>query len=123
MPKIDVSVGELFDKLSILEIKKAKGLDVDVELEKLSDVYQEKYNSTISKFLFIHLKELNSSLWLIEDAKRKLEKQKNFGEDFIQYARLVYILNDQRARIKREIDNVWNSEIKEKKSHDGITSQ
>ena len=123
MPKIDVSVGELFDKLSILEIKKGKGLEVNLELEKLSDVYQEKYNSTISKFLFIHLKELNSSLWLIEDAKRKLEKQKNFGEDFIQYARLVYILNDQRARIKREIDNVWNSEIKEKKSHDGITSQ
>ena len=119
MPKIDVSVGELFDKLSILEIKKGKGLEVNLELEKLSDVYQEKYNSTISKFLFIHLKELNSSLWLIEDAKRKLEKQQNFGEDFIQYARLVYILNDQRARIKRDIDNVWNSEIKEKKSHDG----
>ena len=123
MPKIDVSVGELFDKLSILEIKKGKGLEVNLELEKLSDVYQEKYNSVISKFLFIHLKELNSSLWLIEDAKRKLEKQQNFGEDFIQYARLVYILNDQRARIKREIDNVWNSEIKEKKSHDGVTSQ
>ena len=123
MPKIDVSVGELFDKLSILEIKKAKGLEVNLELEKLSDVYQEKYNNTISKFLFVHLKELNSSLWLIEDSKRKLEKQQNFGEDFIQYARLVYILNDQRARIKREIDNVWNSEIKEKKSHDGITSQ
>ncbi len=123
MPKIDVSVGELFDKLSILEIKKAKGLEVNLELEKLSDVYQEKYNNVISKFLFVHLKELNSSLWLIEDSKRKLEKQQNFGEDFIQYARLVYILNDQRARIKREIDNVWNSEIKEKKSHDGITSQ
>ena len=73
--------------------------------------------------MFVHLKELNSSLWLIEDSKRKLEKQQNFGEDFIQYARLVYILNDQRARIKREIDNVWNSEIKEKKSHDGIASQ
>ena len=123
MPKIDVSVGELFDKLSILEIKKAKGLEVNLELEKLSDVYQEKYNSTISKFLFIHLKELNSSLWLIEDTKRKLEKEQNFHDDFIQYARLVYILNDHRARIKREIDNVWNSEIKEKKSHDGITSQ
>ena len=123
MPKIDVSVGELFDKLSILEIKKAKGLEVNLELEKLSDVYQEKYNNVISKFLFVHLKELNSSLWLIEDSKRKLEKQQNFGEDFIQYARLVYILNDHRARIKREIDNVWNSEIKEKKSHDGITSQ
>ena len=52
MPKIDVSVGELFDKLSILEIKKSKGLDVDIELEKLSDVYQEKYNNVISKFLF-----------------------------------------------------------------------
>ena len=123
MPKIDVSVGELFDKLSILEIKKAKGLEVNLELEKLSDVYQEKYNNVISKFLFVHLKELNSSLWLIEDSKRKLEKQQNFGEDFIQYARLVYILNDQRARIKREIDNVWNSEITEKKSHDGIPSQ
>ena len=123
MPKIDVSVGELFDKLSILEIKKAKGLEVNLELEKLSDVYQEKYNNVISKFLFVHLKELNSSLWLIEDTKRKLEKEQNFHDDFIQYARLVYILNDHRARIKREIDNVWNSEIKEKKSHDGITSQ
>ena len=49
MPKIDVSVGELFDKLSILEIKKAKGLEVNLELEKLSDVYQEKYNNVISK--------------------------------------------------------------------------
>ena len=118
MPKIDVSVGELFDKLSILEIKKAKGLDVDIELKGLSDAYQE-YNNTISRYLYIHLKELNSSLWLIEDAKRKLEKEQNFHDDFIQYARLVYILNDQRARIKRDIDNVWNSEIKEKKSHDG----
>ena len=117
MPKIDVSVGELFDKLSILEIKKAKGLDVDIELRGLSDAYQE-YNSVISRYLYIHLKELNSSLWLIEDAKRKLEKEQNFHDDFIQYARLVYILNDQRARIKRDIDNVWNSEIKEKKSHD-----
>tara|TARA_B100001989_G_scaffold101141_1_gene70763 strand:+ start:925 stop:1293 length:369 start_codon:yes stop_codon:yes gene_type:complete len=118
MPKIDVSVGELFDKLSILEIKKAKGLDVDIELRGLTDAYQE-YNNTISRYLYIHLKELNSSLWLIEDAKRKLEKEQNFHDDFIQYARLVYILNDQRARIKRDIDNVWNSEIKEKKSHDG----
>ena len=122
MPKIDVSVGELFDKLSILEIKKAKGLDVDIELRGLTDAYQE-YNNTISRYLFTHLKELNSSLWLIEDTKRKLEKEQNFHDDFIQYARLVYILNDHRARIKREIDNVWNSEIKEKKSHDGITSQ
>lgn len=122
MPKIDVSVGELFDKLSILEIKKAKGLDVDIELNKLSDAYQE-YNNVISRYLFTHLKELNSSLWDIEDTKRKLEKEQNFHDDFIQYARLVYILNDHRARIKREIDNVWNSEIKEKKSHDGITSQ
>ena len=122
MPKIDVSVGELFDKLSILEIKKAKGLDVDDELDKLSNAYQE-YNTVISRYLFTHLKELNSSLWLIEDTKRKLEKEQNFHDDFIQYARLVYILNDHRARIKREIDNVWNSEIKEKKSHDGITSQ
>ena len=117
MPKIDVSVGELFDKLSILEIKKAKGLDVDVELNKLSNAYQE-YNTVISRYLFTHLKELNSSLWLIEDTKRKLEKEQNFHDDFIQYARLVYILNDHRTRIKREIDNVWNSEIKEKKSHD-----
>ena len=55
MPKIDVSVGELFDKLSILEIKKAKGLDVDVELNKLSNAYQE-YNTVISRYLFTHLK-------------------------------------------------------------------
>ena len=122
MPKIDVSVGELFDKLSILEIKKAKGLDVDIELDKLRSDYQQ-YNNIISKYLFIHLKEINSSLWLIEDKKRNFEKQKVFKQDFIQYARLVYILNDHRARLKREIDNVWNSEITEKKSHDGIPSQ
>lgn len=122
MPKIDVSVGELFDKLSILEIKKAKGLDVDIELDKLSSEYQQ-YNNIISKYLFIHLKEINSSLWLIEDKKRNFEKQKVFKQDFIQYARLVYILNDHRARLKKEIDNVWNSEITEKKSHDGIPSQ
>ena len=122
MPKIDVSVGELFDKLSILEIKKAKGLDVDIELDKLSSDYQQ-YNNIISKYLFIHLKEINSSLWLIEDKKRNFEKQKVFKQDFIQYARLVYILNDHRARLKKEIDNVWNSEITEKKSHDGIPSQ
>ena len=122
MPKIDVSVGELFDKLSILEIKKAKGLDVDIELDKLSSEYQQ-YNNVISKYLFIHLKEINSSLWLIENKKRNFEKQKVFKQDFIQYARLVYILNDHRARLKREIDNVWNSEITEKKSHDGIPSQ
>ena len=122
MPKIDVSVGELFDKLSILEIKKTKGLDVDIELDKLSSEYQQ-YNNIISKYLFIHLKEINSSLWLIEDKKRNFEKQKVFKQDFIQYARLVYILNDHRARLKREIDNVWNSEITEKKFHDGIPSQ
>ena len=122
MPKIDVSVGELFDKLSILEIKKSKGLDVDIELDKLSSEYQQ-YNNIISKYLFIHLKEINSSLWLIEDKKRNFEKQKGFKQDFIQYARLVYILNDHRARLKKEIDNVWNSEITEKKSHDGIPSQ
>ena len=60
MPKINVSVGELFDKLSILEIKKAKGLDVDIELKGLSEAYQ-KYNSVISRYLYVHLKELNSS--------------------------------------------------------------
>ena len=122
MPKIDVSVGELFDKLSILEIKKSKGLDVDIELDKLSSEYQQ-YNNIISKYLFFNLKEINSSLWLIEDKKRNFEKQKVFKQDFIQYARLVYILNDHRARLKKEIDNVWNSEITEKKSHDGIPSQ
>ena len=120
MPKIDVSVGELFDKLSRLDTQKSSGLDVDVDLNKLSDAYQE-YNNVISRYLFTHLKELNSSLWDIEDTKRKLEKEQNFHDDFIQYARLVYILNDHRASIKRKIDNVWNSKIKEKKSHDGIT--
>ena len=122
MPKIDVSVGELFDKLSILEIKKSKGLDVDIELDKLSSEYQQ-YNNIISKYLVSHLQEINSALWLIEEKKRNFEKQKVFKQDFIQYARLVYILNDHRARLKKEIDNVWNSEITEKKSHDGIPSQ
>ena len=119
MPKVDVSVGELFDKLSILEIKASKGLDVDTEKQKLLDVYQE-YNNTLTRYLYIHLKEVNSSLWLIEEKKRSLEKEQIIHDDFIHYARLVYILNDHRARLKKEIDKVCNSEIREKKSHDGI---
>ena len=75
--KVDVSVGELFDKLSILEIKASKGLDVDTEKQKLLDVYQE-YNNTLTRYLYIHLKEVNSSLWLIED-KKKFRKRTKFS--------------------------------------------
>ena len=122
MPKIEISVGELFDKCSILEIKKEKGLDVDVELDKVSPIYYE-YAGIITNHLYYLLKEINLYLWDIEDKKRKFEKEKKFEKDFIEYARLVYILNDERARVKRLIDNICKSEITEKKSHDGITSQ
>lgn len=119
MPKIEISVGELFDKCSILEIKKEKGLDVDVELDKVSPIYY-KYAGIITNHLYYLLKEINLYLWDIEDKKRNFEKEKKFEKDFIEYARLVYILNDERARVKRLIDNICKSEITEKKSHDGI---
>ena len=121
---VEVSVGELLDKISILEIKKEKISD----LESLKIINSEylvlkkelkkniKINSEID-LLFDSLKEINSKLWLIEDDKRMCEKNSDFGEKFIKLSRDVHFLNDKRAKIKLEINNHTGSKIKEVKQY------
>ena len=121
---VEVSIGELLDKISILEIKQGKikdpeklkfinnehsilknQLDKNVKSDnKLNDLYQS-------------LKEINSKLWVIEDDKRQCEKEKDFGEKFIKLSRDVHFLNDDRAKIKLEINNHTGSVIKEIKEY------
>ena len=121
---VEVSIGELLDKISILEIKKEKikdteklkfinnehsilknQLDKNVKSDdKLNDLYQS-------------LKDINSKLWVIEDDKRQCEKDKDFGEKFVKLSRDVHFLNDDRAKIKLEINNHTGSIIKEIKEY------
>jgi hypothetical protein len=121
----EISAGELFDKITILEIKKVKILDK----EKLIDVEKEliSLNDTVGKFIpdpskiskhINDLKEINFKLWNIEDGKRAAEKEKNFDSKFIELARNVYKLNDERAKIKLAINKALGSNIKEVKSYE-----
>ena len=120
----EISAGELIDKITILEIKKIKISDEN----KLKDVEKElaSLNKTFKKFipdpsqikpLIDKLKSINLKLWDIENGKREAEKNKDFGEKFIDLARSVYKSNDERAKIKLEINNLLGSNIKEVKSH------
>tara|TARA_Y100001936_G_C15588076_1_gene415510 strand:+ start:33 stop:422 length:390 start_codon:yes stop_codon:yes gene_type:complete len=121
---VEVSVGELLDKISILEIKKNKIKDP----EKVSFINNEhnilknqleknvKYDDKLEK-LFQDLKDVNAKLWVIEDDKRDCEKNKDFGEKFIKLSRDVHFLNDDRAKIKLEINNHTGSAIKEIKEY------
>jgi hypothetical protein len=121
----EVSAGELIDKITILEIKKEKIKNQD----KLKEIIKElsSLRSTmielipdISKVekLKHNLKEINLKLWDIEDGKRSAEKNKDFGEKFINLARNVYKFNDERAKIKLSINNILGSNIKEVKSYE-----
>ena len=121
---VEVSVGELLDKISILEIKKEKIKDNN-KLKFISDEHSilkkqldENINSDqkLSE-LFKSLKEINAKLWIIEDDKRLCEKEKNFTEKFIQLSRDVHFLNDNRAKIKLEINNYTGSKFKEIKEY------
>ena len=121
---IEVSVGELMDKISILEIKKKKIKDTE-KLKFINDEYSilkdqldknVKSNETLNS-LFQSLNEINSKLWLIEDDKRMCEKNSDFGDKFIKLSREVHILNDKRAEIKLEINNQTGSKIKEIKEY------
>ncbi len=121
---VEVSVGELLDKISILEIKKEKISDLEslkiINSEYLVLKEQLKKNIKINPEidrLFDSLKEINSKLWLIEDDKRMCEKNSNFGEKFIKLSRDVHFLNDKRAKIKLEINNHTGSKIKEVKQY------
>ena len=121
---VEVSIGELLDKLSILEIKqeKIKGTD---KLEYINDEYSVlkeqlsknvKSDEKLNK-LFNSLKEINSKLWIIEDDKRMCEKNSDFGEKFIKLSRDVHFLNDDRAKIKFQINEHTGSKIKEIKEY------
>ena len=120
----EISAGELVDKITILEIKKIKISDK----EKLKEVDKEliSLNSTMKQYIkdktnIIELKEklknINLKLWDIENEKRKAEKNNQFGKEFIELARNVYKFNDERAKLKLEINQILNSNIKEVKSH------
>ena len=121
---VEVSLGELLDKISILEIKKEKIKDA----EKLKFIINEhsilknqldkniKSDEKLNN-LYQSLKEINSKLWVIEDDKRQCEKEKDFGEKFIKLSRDVHFLNDDRAKIKLEINNHTGSTIKEIKEY------
>tara|TARA_B100001765_G_C19253262_1_gene227808 strand:- start:66 stop:455 length:390 start_codon:yes stop_codon:yes gene_type:complete len=121
---VEVSVGELLDKISILEIKKEKIKDeknlkfINDEYKILKDELDQniKSDEKLEK-LFQSLKEINSKLWIIEDDKRLCEKNSDFGEKFIKLSRDVHFLNDVRAKIKLEINNHTGSKIKEIKEY------
>jgi len=121
---VEVSVGELLDKISILEIKKEKIKDSDKlkfinnEHQILKTQYDQNVqnNEKIEK-LFESLKDINLKLWTIEDDKRLCEKEKDFGEKFIKLSRQVHFLNDDRAKIKLEINDLCGSKIKEIKEY------
>ena len=121
---VEVSVGELLDKISILEIKQGKIKDP----EKLKFINNEhailksqlekniKSDKKLNE-LYQSLKEINSKLWVIEDDKRQCEKDKDFGEKFVKLSRDVHFFNDNRAQIKLEINNYTGSTIKEIKEY------
>ena len=121
---VEVSVGELLDKISILEIKKEKIKDLE-KLKFINDEYgvlidqlnkNVKSDEKLSE-LFNSLKEINSKLWVIEDNKRLCEKNSDFGEKFIKLSRDVHFLNDDRAKLKLEVNNHTGSKIKEIKEY------
>ena len=121
---VEVSVGELLDKISILEIKKDKIKDPE-KLEYIKDelsILREEFKNNVKSdskidMLYQSLKIVNLRLWTIEDDKRKCEKEKDFTENFIKLSRDVHILNDDRAKIKLEINNHTGSKIKEIKEY------
>ena len=121
---VEVSIGELLDKISILEIKQEKIKDSD-KLKFIQDEYNvlkdQLSKSVKSDYklneLFRSLKEINSKLWVIEDDKRMCEKNSDFSEKFIKLSRDVHFLNDDRAKIKLQINNYTGSKIKEIKEY------
>ena len=121
---VEVSIGELLDKISILEIKQGKIKDAE-KLKFINNEYsilKDQLNKNIKSDdklnkLYQSLKEINSKLWVIEDDKRQCEKEKDFGEKFIKLSRDVHFLNDDRAKIKLEINNHTGSVIKEIKEY------
>ena len=121
---VEVSVGELLDKISILEIKQEKIKDPE-KLKFINEehlILKDQLNNNVKSDqklneLFESLKQINAKLWVIEDDKRQCEKDKDFTESFIKLSRDVHFLNDDRAKIKLEINNHTGSKIKEIKEY------
>tara|TARA_B100000575_G_scaffold177067_1_gene141982 strand:- start:255 stop:644 length:390 start_codon:yes stop_codon:yes gene_type:complete len=123
---VEVSVGELLDKLSILEIKKNRIKD-SIKLNFINeeyDILKKQFEKNVRiddklKDLFKELKDINNKLWDIENEKRLCEKNSDFGEVFIKTSRDIHFLNDKRGNIKLEINNHTGSKIKEIKEYTG----
>tara|TARA_B100000959_G_scaffold170629_1_gene178682 strand:- start:41 stop:430 length:390 start_codon:yes stop_codon:yes gene_type:complete len=121
---VEISVGELLDKISILKIKKEKIKDPE-KLKFIDDEYKVLKNQLDNNInsdkkldeLFESLKQINSKLWVIEDEKRMCEKNSDFGEQFVKLSRDIHFLNDDRAKIKLEINTHTGSKIKEIKQY------
>ncbi|WP_440923152.1 DUF6165 family protein [Candidatus Pelagibacter sp.] len=121
---VEVSIGELLDKISILEIKqeKIKNPEKLKFINNEHSILKDQLNMNVKSDnklndLYQSLKEINSKLWVIEDDKRQCERDKDFGEKFIKLSRDVHFLNDDRAKIKLEINNHTGSVIKEIKEY------
>lgn len=121
--KIEVSNGEILDKISILEIKKArinspeKLVNIEKEWMELWPLYEKLVTTDEVAWKYNELKSVNEQLWDIENDIREWEERYHFGDKFIQLARLVYITNDRRAKIKKDINLLSGSELMEEKSY------
>lgn len=122
---VEISIGEFFDKLTILEIKKErisnadKLLNINKELDGLNDLLtQLSFSREDAAQEVSDLKKINEALWEIEDDIREQESQKTFGDRFIELARAVYITNDKRSDIKRDINLKLGSDFVEEKSYE-----
>ena len=123
-PLIPISWGELFDKITILQIKienlqeKIALKNVKTEHDQLNTIYSSNFlKEEIAKHLFNDLKKINQKLWDIEDKIRDKERSKKFDKEFIELARNIYFTNDERSRIKRNINETFGSKIIEEKSY------
>ena len=124
LPQVPISWGELFDKITILEIKLENLREVNalknvkLEHDQLYIIYNRNFSENENaKSLITDLKIINQKLWDIEDKIRDKERSKTFNEDFIELARKVYFTNDERSRIKRNINEIFGSELIEEKSY------
>lgn len=122
--KIEVSTGEILDKFSILIIKRSNIKDdvkldnVQKEMDELLPIFNELTRDKKVFSKYVDLAEVNKRLWDIEDEIRECERYKDFGDRFIELARSVYITNDERAKIKKEINLLTNSGMVEEKSYE-----
>lgn len=121
--KIEVSIGEIVDKLSILHIKRENISDeeklknVITEYNYLLNVVEKELSISTDSGLYLELLNINKELWSIEDDIRDLERNKDFGDSFIELARSVYFTNDRRAKVKKDINLLYGSELIEEKSY------